>query len=118
MFFYAEGVPGSEKISMVRIFPQGNEPVQPGIVYLGTGAVTKTGDGTDSPEQALKVLEESASVEEREKAIETWRLSRTMPRSRRWQKPSQIRRRRFELRRLKLWRHYKLAPRSRLCCEV
>jgi hypothetical protein len=71
MFFYAEGVPGSEKISMVRIFPQGNEPVQPGIVYLGTGAVTKTGDGTDSPEQALKVLEESASVEEREKAIET-----------------------------------------------
>ena len=70
MFFYAEGAPGSEKISMVRIFPRGNEPVQPGIVYLGTGAVTKTGDATDSPEHALKVLGESASVEEREKAIE------------------------------------------------
>jgi hypothetical protein len=70
MFFYAESVPGPEKISMVRIFPRGNEPAQPGIVYLGTGAVTKYGDAADSPELALKILMESASVEEREKAIE------------------------------------------------
>jgi hypothetical protein len=71
MFVYSASVPGREGISMVQIFPQGNKLVQPGIVYLGTGTVTKTGDATSTPEQALKVLAESPRVEEREKAIET-----------------------------------------------
>jgi hypothetical protein len=48
MFLYAPGGPGAESISLVRIFPREREPAQPGILYLGTGAVTKRG----SPEGA------------------------------------------------------------------
>jgi hypothetical protein len=70
MFFYDKSAPGSEKISLVRIFPRVANTPQPGILYLGTGAITKSGDDIDNPEQALKVLAESTKIEEREKAIE------------------------------------------------
>jgi len=71
MFVYAEDPPGPGKISMARIFPRTTELAQPGIVYLGTGAVTKSGENVDSPEHALETLAQSTRVEEREKAVET-----------------------------------------------
>ncbi len=70
MFFYENDNQESGQIKLVRIFPRITTTPQPSIVYLGTGAITKTGDTIDTPEQALKTLEESTNIEEREKAIE------------------------------------------------
>ncbi len=70
IFFYSESAPGPQQIAMVRIFSRAAELIQPGIVYLGTGAVTKSGDILETPEQAMKVLAESADVRERQNAVE------------------------------------------------
>ncbi len=70
VFLYKLGAPGSEQISMVRIFPRSNEPLQPGILYLGSGVVTKKNDAVETPEQAVKALAESSSAQDRHKAIE------------------------------------------------
>jgi HEAT repeat protein len=44
---------------------------QASLRYIGTGAVTKTGDDTvDNPEQALRALAESKNPETRQKAVE------------------------------------------------
>jgi hypothetical protein len=68
IFFYDENRP--EQIALVRVFPR-TEPVkQPSVIYLGTGVVTKGNDDIDTPEQALKVLAEGASLKARERAIE------------------------------------------------
>jgi len=63
MFFYGRGKPGSEPITRVRIYPRENEPVQPSILYLGTGAVTKSNDPADPSEQALRSPAEGTDVE-------------------------------------------------------
>ena len=70
IFLYDQDKPESERITLVRVFPRTNPIVQPSIIYLGTGAVTKSNEDVETPEQALKVLAESTSVEAREKAIE------------------------------------------------
>jgi hypothetical protein len=70
IFFNDKSAPGSEKINLVRVFPRTGNPPQPGILYLGTGSITKRGNEINNPEQALKVLAESTKIEEREKAIE------------------------------------------------
>jgi hypothetical protein len=70
MFFYGNGPQESEQIRLVRVFPRITTTPQPSILYLGTGAITKSGDSIDTPEQALKSLAESTNIEEREKAIE------------------------------------------------
>lgn len=70
VFFYSRNAEGLERINLVRVFPRGNAPIQPGIVYLGTGTVTKRNDTIVTLEQALNALGQSASVEEREKAVE------------------------------------------------
>ena len=67
VFLYAEEA-GGERISMVRIFPR-TQLSQPGILYLGTGKITKYGDVFITPEQALKILSESSDVRERENAV-------------------------------------------------
>jgi hypothetical protein len=68
MFFYDGEKP--ERIELVRVFPRTKAVKQPGIVYLGTGTVTKGNDDIATPAEALKVLEEGASVKARERAIE------------------------------------------------
>ena len=68
MFFYDKEKP--EHIALVRIFPRTGSVKQPSIIYLGTGSITKGNDDIDTPEQALRVLEESASLEARIRAIE------------------------------------------------
>jgi hypothetical protein len=70
MFFYDQNPPGSEKINLVRVFPRTGEPPQPSILYLGTGAITKSGDDITTPDQAFQILVESTKIEEKEKAIE------------------------------------------------
>jgi hypothetical protein len=70
IFFYDKGPQEAEQIKLVRIFPRTNNTPQPGILYLGAGAITKSGDSIDTPEQALKALQESTKIEEKEKAIE------------------------------------------------
>jgi hypothetical protein len=69
VFLYDDTDPGRTRIQMVRIYPRDELP-QPGIVYLGTGTITKTDETVENPEQALKVLAEGKSIEGREKAIE------------------------------------------------
>ena len=59
-----------EDIILVRVFPRGNPSLQPSIAYLGTGEVTKRNDTIVTSEQAFSALRESASIEEREKAVE------------------------------------------------
>jgi hypothetical protein len=70
ILFYDKGPQEAEQIKLVRIFPRTNNTPQPGILYLGAGAITKSGDSIDTPEQALKALQESTKIEEKEKAIE------------------------------------------------
>ena len=68
IFFYDSSEPA--RVSFVRVFPRKDTVQQPSIIYLGTGAVTKSNDDIDTPEQALMVLAEKASPEAQIKAIE------------------------------------------------
>jgi hypothetical protein len=68
IFFYDKNKP--TRIAYVRVFPRANSVEQPSIIYLGTGAVTKSNDDIDTPEQALRILAENASPKVRKKAIE------------------------------------------------
>jgi type II secretory pathway component GspD/PulD (secretin) len=70
MFFYGKGTPGFEPITLVRVFSRTNPVQQPGLVYLGSGVVTKSNETVETPEQAIKVLSENTDVKMREKAIE------------------------------------------------
>ncbi len=71
ILYYGNDAAGWSRLEYVRLFPRANQPQQPSLLYIGTGAVTKSGDDTvDTPEQALKVLSESQSVEARQKAVE------------------------------------------------
>lgn len=62
-----EDEPG--RITMVRLYPRSGPVIQPGIVYLGTGAVTKANFTVETPEQALQALSSNASIQERETGI-------------------------------------------------
>lgn len=66
--FYDKNEPA--RIAYVRVFPRSSSVQQPSIIYLGTGAVTKSNEDIDTPEQALKALEEDANPDVRKKAIE------------------------------------------------
>jgi hypothetical protein len=68
MFYYSQDKP-EERIVKVRIFPRGGAVQQPALVYLGTGAITKTNDDVETPEQALKALAGNARLEMKERAI-------------------------------------------------
>lgn len=68
MFIYDRDNPG--KIALARLFSRSRSPLQPSIVYLGTGVVTKSNDDVTTLEQALKVLGEDSSLDAREKAVE------------------------------------------------
>jgi hypothetical protein len=71
IFYFGNDAAGQPRIELARIFPRGAVPVQPGIRYIGTGAVTKTGDDQiDSPEQAVTVLSSSKDVDARQKAVD------------------------------------------------
>jgi hypothetical protein len=69
VLFYYDGDKAEERITKVRIFPRAADIQQPAIIYLGSGAVTKTNDDVDTPEQAIKALAENARLEMKEKAI-------------------------------------------------
>jgi len=68
IFIYDDTRP--DVISVVRVFPRTKAVQQPGIIYLGTGAITKISMEIRTPEQAKKVLEIGTDLEERGKAIE------------------------------------------------
>lgn len=70
VFFYDKGQQDSQRITLVQIFPRTNTTPQPSILYLGTGAVTKTNDNIDTAEQAMNILAEGTNVKVREKAVE------------------------------------------------
>ncbi|MBM3788779.1 MAG: HEAT repeat domain-containing protein [Acidobacteria bacterium] len=68
---YYEPGEGGPRVSFVRVFPRTRRNANPSILYIGSGAVTKTeADAVDSPEQALAVLEGSEDVEARQRAVE------------------------------------------------
>lgn len=70
MIYYGEGARAG-KIEWVRILSRPGKTPQPSLRYIGTGAVTKTGeDSLDTPEQAIKALAESKKVDLRQKAVE------------------------------------------------
>ena len=69
-FYYSQDKPDRERIAMVRVFPRAAPTQQPGIVYLGSGAITKTNDDVDTPDQAVKALTGNANLAMREKAVE------------------------------------------------
>jgi hypothetical protein len=48
---YGKNQSGSDRITLVRLFPRAGTSPQPSILYLGTGAITKGNDTTDSPLQ-------------------------------------------------------------------
>ncbi len=71
VIYYAPDGAGGNRIQLVRIFSRPGRNPQPSLRYIGTGAVTKTGeDALDSPDQAIKALAESQKVDVREKAVE------------------------------------------------
>ncbi len=69
--YYAGTETGQNRIQLVRVLTRTPKSSQASLRYIGTGAVTKTGeDAIDSPEQAMKALTESTSLEVRQKAVE------------------------------------------------
>ncbi len=78
MFYFGEGAE-SDRIKMVRIFSRTNPGLQPSLLYLGTGTVTKTNNTLETPEQAIQVLGSDASIEDKESAIEILTKSKSDP---------------------------------------
>ncbi len=71
ILYYQRDAVGQARVSLVRVFPRGMKGKQGGLVYIGTGVLTKTGrDAIETPEQALGALAENQDVEAREKAVE------------------------------------------------
>lgn len=71
MMYYGDGPAGIPRVQYVRIISRLNKPAQPSLIYIGTGAITKTGeDSVDTPQQALRVLAEGTALDLRLKAIE------------------------------------------------
>jgi hypothetical protein len=78
IFQFAKDSSGKDVVGLVRIFPQDNQPQQPGLKFIGLGKVTKTGeDSPESPEQAATILAESKDLELRQKAIEVLAMSKS-----------------------------------------
>jgi hypothetical protein len=69
IFLYGSGG-DSDRITLARIYPRTPQIQQPALIYLGTGAVTKTNNTVETSEQALQVLSGNASIEDREQGIE------------------------------------------------
>jgi HEAT repeats len=68
-FYYESGESTGSRIQLVRIFARGKGEAS--LRYIGTGAPTKRAeDALETPEQALKALEESTDLEKRQKAVE------------------------------------------------
>jgi hypothetical protein len=68
-FYYEPSESAGSRIQLVRIFARGKGEAS--LVYIGTGAPTKRAeDALETPEQALKALEENTNVEKRQKAVE------------------------------------------------
>ncbi len=72
VIYYAPDGAGGNKIQLVRVFSRPGKTMQPSLRYIGTGAITKTGDDSvDNPEQAVKVLADSSQkVDLRQKAVD------------------------------------------------
>jgi hypothetical protein len=68
LFFYSQD--DSQRIKLVKVFSPRTTLPQPSIVYIGTGAITKSNDDILNAEQAFKSLLDSKNIEMREKAIE------------------------------------------------
>jgi hypothetical protein len=69
VFYYQPGESAGNRIQLVRIFARGKGEAS--LRYIGTGAPTKRAeDALETPEQALKALEESKNLEKRQKAVE------------------------------------------------
>jgi hypothetical protein len=70
IFFFDQSQSASPRITLVQVFPRVDVTPQPSILYLGTGAVTKSNDKVETEEQAFKILAESTDIEAKEKAVE------------------------------------------------
>jgi hypothetical protein len=78
IYYYGRDGESQEHLEFVRVFSRARNVQQPSLLYVGTGAITKTGDDSvDTPEQALKVLSGSSDVEARQKAVEVLGASKT-----------------------------------------
>jgi hypothetical protein len=51
IYFYGKKQGASDRITLVRLFPRSGTSSQPSILYLGTGAITKSNYSADSPLQ-------------------------------------------------------------------
>jgi hypothetical protein len=60
----------STKVSLVRILPRANPMIQPSILSLGTGVITKVDIEIHTSEQAQKVLSSASDLDDRKKAVE------------------------------------------------
>jgi hypothetical protein len=68
-FYYERGESAGNRIQLVRIFARGKGEAS--LRYIGTGAPTKRAeDALETPEQAVKALEDTTSLEKRQKAVE------------------------------------------------
>jgi hypothetical protein len=68
IYVYDKG--DAAQVSLVRILPRTAPVVQPSILSLGTGVVTKVNIEIHNSEQAQKVLSSAADLDDRKKAIE------------------------------------------------
>jgi hypothetical protein len=68
LFYYEQDKPEG-RITKVSIYPRTPAIQQPGIMYLGSGTITRTNDDISTPEQAVRALAEGARLEIKQKAI-------------------------------------------------
>lgn len=78
IYYYGRDAQGQGRLEFVRVFSRAGNVQQPSLVYLGTGAITKSGDDAiDTPEQALKILAGGGDIEARQNAVEVLAASKT-----------------------------------------
>ena len=71
ILYYERTDAGSSRIHFVRVLKRSPKAAQASLRYIGTGAITKSGEDTiDSPDHAVKVLAEGKSADVRQKAVE------------------------------------------------
>jgi len=71
ILYFGKTEAGPSRLQLVRVLRRSPKATQASLRYIGTGAITKSGEDTiESPDEAIRALAESKNVDTRQKAVE------------------------------------------------